>query len=184
MRLEHDLRLRTDELNNQIMAFKHDVEMIQEGLLDKNLENMKLFNEKSSMDKILENKDNEINTLKINIKKLESELEMFREQKYTIEKNYKIIYNEKEYEKMNSEKFIYEIERIKKILSEQDMLIRSLNEEKMFVCRKNDELNYELKNFMNKYQNRDDNFSLLQKQLEEAKNRINSLEVKTFNVEL
>jgi predicted nucleic acid-binding Zn-ribbon protein len=159
------------------MEFKNDIEQIQMGLKDKNLLNMKLFNEKSSLDKNLETKDSEINMLKIQIKKLESELEMFREQRCNLEKSYKMVNNEKEIEKMNCDKILHEIERIRNICVEQDLLIKSLNDEKMFLSRKNDELNYEVKNVMNKYKNRDENFSLLQNQLEEAKIRINSLEV-------
>lgn len=177
LRLEYDLKQKTESLSHQIQDIRTENENLQNGYNDKLALNKKLFNDNNNLFRNCEVKTNEITNLREQVAdliELNSKLEL---EKNSLEKNVSNLSELKQNQKANIDKLENELVKIEKYCDEQDAVLKQLENDKSSLLNKNDELSFEIKNLYGKVKAKEENLNHTQRQLEDANKNIAKLEV-------
>ena len=176
LRLEYELKQRTESLNKQIAELRNERENLQNNLNEKLALNKKLYNDNNNLFRTLESRNAEIEALRDQVAEGEEAYAKLSDEKLGLERNVNNLSDVKSSNDLTMAKQQNEIERLNKICDQQDNLIKNINEEKNELFGRNDELNFELKNTLGKLKSREENLNFTQRQLEEANKNIAKLE--------
>ena len=176
LRLEYDLKQRTESLNKQVGDFRNENENLQVTLNDKLSLNKKLYNDNNKLFLTLESKNAENEALREQISDLEDSTAKLSEEKASMEKLINNLTEIKKSQEYSLNKCHAEIERFTKVCEDQNLMIKNLNAEKVELLNRIDELNFELKNNFEKLKNRENNLAQAQRQIEELNKNIFNLD--------
>lgn len=176
LRLEYELKQRVESSSKQIAELRGEKEASQNNLNEKLTLNKKLFNDNNNLFRTLENRNAEIEALSSQLVDCEEANVKLNEDKIVLEKNVNNLTDIKQSNELTIGKLQTEIERLSKILDQQDHVIKNQNEEKNNLLCKNDELNFELKNTLGKLKSREESLNFQTRQNEEANKKIAKLE--------
>ena len=183
LRLEYDLKQRTDSLNKQVAELRNENENLQVTLNDKLALNKKLYNDNNKFFLTLESKNAENEALREQIAEFEEFNAKLNDDKASMDKIINNLTQTKQAHENSLNKYHSEIERLTKICDDQSAMIKNLNSEKVDMLNRIDELNFELKNSSEKLRNRENNLNQSQRQIEDLNKNITSLDMQTSELE-
>lgn len=183
LRLEYELKQRTELLNKQMAELRNDKENLQNNLNEKLALNKKLFNDNNNLFRTLESRNAEIEGLREGLMDCEEANSKLNEEKNSLEKNLNNVSDVKKSQDTTIVKYQNEIDKFNKICDEQDSIIKNLSEEKNDVIGRNDELNFELKNALGKLKSKEEGLNFTSRQLEESNKSIAKLEDNIVDLE-
>ena len=183
LRLEYDLKQRTDSLNKQVAELRNENENLQVTLNDKLALNKKLYNDNNKFFLTFESKNAENEALREQIAELEEFNAKLNDDKASMDKIINNLTQTKQAHENSLNKCHSEIERLTKISDDQTVLIKNLNSEKVDMLNRIDELNFELKNSSEKLRNRENNLNQSQRQIEDLNKNITSLDMQNSDLE-
>ena len=183
LRLEYELKQRTEMMNKQIAEIRNERDNLQNNLNEKLSLNKKLFTDNNNLFRTLESRNAEIESLRDQMNELEELNAKITQEKNASEKTVGNLSEIKKSHELSIVKYQNELDRFNKICEDQNNTIKSLNEEKSDILVRNDELNFELKNVLGKLKAKEDNLLFTQRQLEEANKNIANLEDHVVDLE-
>jgi len=183
IRLEYELKQRTELLNKQIAELRNDNDNLQSNLNEKLALNKRLYNDNNNLFRTLESRNAEIEALREQLADCDDSNSILKEEKSNLEKTVINLTDVKKSNEVTINKYLNEIDSCNKICEEQDGLIKNLNDEKSDLLGRIDELNFELKNTFGKLKSKEDALSFVQRQFEDSSKNISKLEIQLRELE-
>jgi chromosome segregation ATPase len=170
LRLEYELKQRTECLNKQILDLRTELENMQLNFNDKLVINKKLYNENNNLLKSLDLKSLENHDLKERLDELSDEYRRISEEKINLERMVHNLNDLKSTQKIEIGKLAEDNQRLIKICSDHEKQLKSMDTERIKLFSKIDELNFTLKNLNGKLASREENLGHINRQFDESKN--------------
>ena len=170
LRLEYELKQRTDLSDKQILELRQSNENLQLELSEKIQVNKKLYSDNNNVFRILEARNNEINDLKIQINNLIDENSSLRDKSNQYESG---LLNEKNSNaalRKQLDVVNRELESSSRNLNDLNEVLKNTQNEKNSLNVRNEEGKRELANLNNNLKRKDDNIKYLTSQLDELNN--------------
>lgn len=183
LRLEYELKQKSESSAKQISDLKYDIENLQLNLNEKLSLNKKLYNDNNTFYKTLENKNAEIDDLLSRIIGLEDKLDQMTQENNSLEKNVFNLQEKTSSQKMRIESFQMDLDRYKKIAEDNERLVKRQDAEKIDLMSRMDETRFELKNRVGKLKVKEENLAFTQRQLEEANKTMVNLQNNVTDLE-
>ncbi len=176
LRLEYELKQRTESLNKQNADLRNESENNQNNLNEKLALNKRLYNDNNNLFRTLESRNAEIEALREQLADYEDANSKLNMEKQTQEKNIMALNDTKSQNEFSIQKCQNEIERLNKICDDNEITIKNQNGDKLELMGRNDELNFEIKNLMGKLKSKEESLNFTAKQLDDANKNISRLE--------
>lgn len=170
LRLEYELKQRTDMSDKQILELRQTNENLQLELSEKIQVNKKLYSDNNNVFRILEARNSEINDLKVQINDLIDENSSLRDKSSQLESN---LHNEKsaisslrkQIDVLNRE-----LEANTRNLNDLNEVLKNTQSEKNSINVRNEENKRQLSNLNNSIKKKDDNLKYLTSELDQLNN--------------
>jgi len=169
LRLEYELRQRSESQNKQILDMRGENENLQLNFNEKMSLNKKLYNDNNNLIKTLEIRNAEINDLKERLDEWMSKYNKISDEKIGFERSVLNLNDVKASQKIEISRLMEDNQKLSKMYQDADKHNKSLDNERLKLLSKNDELNFELKNVTGKLKSKEDNLNYIQRILEETK---------------
>jgi len=169
LRLEYELKQRTENLSKQISDLRAENENLQLNLNEKMAMNKKLYNDNGNLIKNLEHRNAENQDLRDRLDDYAAQNSKLSDEKATLERIIRELNEVKASQKIEITKLLEDNRNLSKICQDQDKQIKHLDSERIKYLSRNDELNFEVKNLNGKLKSKEENLNYTQRQLEEAK---------------
>jgi chromosome segregation ATPase len=170
LRLEYELKQRTDSQHKQILELRAELENVQLNFNDKLIINKKLYNENGNLSKSLEMKNMELNEANSRLDEFSEQSRRLTEEKLNLERIVNNLSDLKNSQKIEISKLVEDNQKLTRICQDHEKGIKNLDSERIKLLSRNDELNFQLKNSNGKLQSREENLAHTNRQWEESKN--------------
>ncbi len=169
IRLEYELRQRTENLSKSVGDLRADNENLQLTLNEKMAMNKKLYNDNASLLKSLDLKAAENVELRERLSETSAQSAKLMDEKAALERMLRDLNDVKSTQKIEITKLLEDNRNLSKMLQDSDKQVKMLDAERVKLYAKNDELLFEVKNLSGKLKTKEENFTFSSRQLEEAK---------------
>lgn len=164
LRLEYDIKQRTDTFNKQLAELRRDNENIQVALNEKQTINKKLYNDNNQLYRANEQRNLEISQMREKVEDSQLLNEKLKNEKSQLEKYNQSLNESKAIQKNQLDRLNEDCEKLHKICSEQENRIKNLESERLKLLNKTDENNFEIKNLLGKLKSKEEALVYGQKQ--------------------
>lgn len=175
LRLEYDVRQKTDNANISIGELKKDNENILNDLNEKIVMNKKLYNDNNNLFRTLESRAAENSSLKEQVEEQEELIGQLSNEKSSIEREITSLEQTKEKNNANIYEMSDEIGNLKQTNNQQGNNIQSITERNKAIISEIDQQRFENKNLRGKLNSREENLASTHNQLEHANRAITKL---------
>ena len=172
IRLEYELKQKTQNSNKIICELQSDKENLQNALNEKLVTNKTLFSDNNNLFATLESKNQEVENLKEALAERDEIISQIQEEKHNLEMTLNDYENTKKNAEINIQKLNNDIEHLKSICLEQENSLKKLTEEKRKLLDQLGTINFDNKNLAQKLKSTTENLNASAKQLNEANKTI------------
>lgn len=183
LRLEYEIKQRTDMTDKQIMELRQSNENLQVELSEKVQVNKKLFADNNSLFRLKESLNQEINDLKIQINNLIDENANFRSRNNQLETTLSSEKNSGAVQRNQLDSLQREFDKANRTISDLNDILKQTQNEKNNNAMKNEEGRREIANLNAQLQRKDDNLQFASKQIDDLNNSCQLLKGKILDNE-
>jgi citron Rho-interacting kinase len=169
LRLEYELRQRTENLSKTVGDLRADNENLQLTLNEKMAMNKKLYNDNASLLKSLDIKSAENIELRERLSDFSVQDARLLDEKTALERMVRDLTDVKSTQKIEITKLLEDNRNLSKMLQDSDKQVKTLETERAKLYAKNDEFSFEIKNLNGKLKSKEENLNFNSRQLEENK---------------
>lgn len=181
LRLEYEIKQRTEMSDKQIIDLRQNNENLQLELSEKIQVNKKLFADNNSLFRLKESLNNEINDLKLQINSLIDENAEFRSRNNMLESN---VVNEKNASSLarnQADNFQRELDKANRTIADLNDIIKNTQNERSSFTMKNEELKRDIANANAQLKRKEDNLQFASKQIDDLNNTCQVLKSKVMD---
>ena len=172
IRLEYELKQKTQNSNKLISELQTEKESLQNTLNEKLVTNKTLFTDNNSLFQNLEEKNQEVEHLKEALDERDEIISQLQDEKHNLEMFLNDLQQSKKSDELNIQKINNELDHYTKLCKEQENTIKNLNAEKKNLVDEIGTLTFDNKNLAQKIKSTAENLNFSSKQLNDANKTI------------
>lgn len=178
LRLEYEIKQRTEMTDKQIIELRQNNENLQLELSDKNQVNKKLFADNNSLFRLKESLNSEINDLKLQINSLIDENSEYRGRMNQLESNLLSEKSASNHLRGQYDSLQREFDKASRTLSDLNDILKNSQNEKNNLGLKNEEFRRDIANITAQLKRKEDNLQFASKQIDDLNSTCQMLKAK------